>query len=105
MQSEEYILETYQRWQRKHFEYINTLSRTHAIGWSWLISGFQDTKVQAEDLLPVILDDKLKLPEKYSKPTLETIETLRRNIEAGKVPKKVLTALTADKILDLIIKE
>lgn len=95
----------YGTWRRKYYEDINTRSRTDAIGWSWLISGFQDTKVPPDSLLPVIIKaDGINLPNGYSKPTQETIDILKRNIEAGKVPRKVMIALATDNILLQLMK-
>ena len=84
---------------------MNITSKTDALGWSWLISGFQDKKVPHDHLLPVVINNnKFALPDKYSTPTDETIEVLKRNIEANRVPRKVMIALATDDILQQILK-
>lgn len=75
------------------------------MGWTWLINGFQpDHKMNFEDLLPVTMGkNKLNLPDKYSKPTDETLHVLKRNIEANRVPRKVLLALASDNIFQQLL--
>ena len=105
IQPEDTVIDLYVRWQRKYYEHINLLSRTDAMGWAWLINGFQDKKMDFNDMLPVQLKaQNFQLPDKYSKPTDETLQILKRNIEAGRVPRKVLLALTTDNIFQQLLK-
>lgn len=74
---------------------MNLNSKTSAIGWSYLMSGFGDNKVDYLDLLPIAIEDSTakQLKEGYNKPSQNTLDTLKRLISQKRVPLKVLKDL------------
>jgi hypothetical protein len=102
----DFILKLYERFEYFYCLNLNLQSKTDAYGWSYLMSGFSDKKVEFGLLLPVDLESHTKtvkdLKPGYLQPTLETIDTVKKLMQRNKIPRRVLARLISTGVLSII---
>lgn len=88
------IVDTLKAWEKVFYNHLNIAHTSEAIGWSWLMSSFSETKISHKSLLPVLQEEStVQLKDGYNSPTEETIKILKRLVQADKIPRKVLQNL------------
>jgi len=101
-----FVLKLYERFEYFYCLNLNLQSKTDAYGWSYLMSGFSDKKVEFNLLLPVDLETSSKvvkdLKHGYIQPTVETVELVKKLMQRNKIPRRVLARLISTGILSII---
>jgi hypothetical protein len=92
--------------EKQEVNKTNLLSKTDAIGWSYLMNSFSDKdskKINYKDLLPIPDElhqaGKYKVKEGYTQPTEETLQAISRLLNQKRIPRRVMLNLVGTGIL------
>lgn len=105
LQPVNFILKLYERFEYFYCLNLNLQSKTDAYGWSYLMSGFSDKKVEYNLLLPVDLDahtNNKNIKHGYLQPSDETVELIKKLMARNKIPRRVLARLVSTGVLSII---
>jgi hypothetical protein len=93
--------------EKQEVNKTNLLSKTDAIGWSYLMNSFAEkdsTRISYKDLLPIPDEQQTnkhtKTKDGYSQPTKETLQAISRLIDQKRIPRKVLLGLVGTGALE-----
>lgn len=97
------VLETLKYFEKAFGREANILSKSTALGWSFLVNGFSEKKIEFTSLLPVpeILEEE-QGKKGYSQPTERTIKTITKLIKENRLPTRVLKSLVPTGILSIV---
>jgi hypothetical protein len=80
---------------------FNINSKTHAIGWAYLMNFLGTKDIKYTDLIPLQNDETITVNTNkgYNSPTQKTLDTLESLIRDDRLPRKVMIALVSSGVL------